>query len=109
MPLGSVCCDDGSSTYCPIGDYCDTNGCCPLGKFCNGPGGTMTFDTLTGTGSFPTRSSIATGHSGNNAVHTSAGNAASPQSTGAASAGFGFGHVPELSALLLLAGQLVLG
>ena len=54
MPLGSVCCKDGSGTFCPSGTVCDSDGCCPIGKRCTGPGGTMTYDVLTGTGSLPT-------------------------------------------------------
>jgi hypothetical protein len=57
----------------------------------------MTFDYLTGTGSFPTSPPKTTGHGG----------AVFPQATGAAPAGWGRGS--ELSVLLLMAGQLVLG
>lgn len=97
MPLGSVCCKDGSGTFCPSGTVCDSDGCCPIGKRCTGPGGTMTYDVLTGTGSLPTSPPKTTGHGG----------AVFPQATGAAPAGWGRGS--ELSALLLMAGQLVLG
>lgn len=57
----------------------------------------MTYDVLTGTGSLPTSPPKTTGHGG----------AVFPQATGAAPAGWGRGS--ELSALLLMAGQLVLG
>jgi hypothetical protein len=53
MPAGSVCCNDGSSTYCDSGDTCIPGGCCPVGQECSGPGGTQTF-FLTGTGVLPT-------------------------------------------------------
>ena len=97
MPPGSVCCYDGSGSFCTSGNFCDSDGCCPIGEMCTGPGGTMTFDVLTGTGSFPTSPPKTTGHGG----------AVFPQATGAAPAGWGRGS--ELSALLLVAGQLVLG
>jgi len=54
MPPDGNCCDDGSGTYCPSGEYCVPNGCCPNGDECSGGGGTVTYDDLTGTGSFPT-------------------------------------------------------
>jgi hypothetical protein len=76
MPLDAVCCNDGSSTFCPFGDVCIPNGCCPVGETCSGGGGTVTFnnpatpspspnnpapastanfgDTTTDLGSFPT-------------------------------------------------------
>ncbi len=53
MPAGSVCCNDGSSTYCDEGDVCIPGGCCPIGQVCTGPGGTQTL-LLTGTGALPT-------------------------------------------------------
>jgi hypothetical protein len=54
MPPGAVCCNDGSSTYCPAGNNCIPNGCCPKGSTCSGGGGgTITNDILTGTGTFP--------------------------------------------------------
>jgi hypothetical protein len=54
MPPDGVCCDDGSGTYCPDGDYCVPNGCCPIGEHCSGGGGTITYDVLTGTDTYPT-------------------------------------------------------
>ena len=43
MPIGAVCCDDNSSTYCRAGNYCITNGCCEIGDVClGGGGGTIT-------------------------------------------------------------------
>lgn len=57
MPTDAVCCDDGSSTYCPNGEYCVTNGCCATGTVCDGiGGGTSTlFDAASSTqGSSPT-------------------------------------------------------
>ena len=53
MPIDAVCCDDGSSTYCPNGEYCVPNGCCPTGETCDGVGG----GTLTLGGSAPTSTS----------------------------------------------------
>jgi hypothetical protein len=53
MPAGSVCCNDGTSTYCDEGTTCIPGGCCPIGQTCSGPGGTQTF-FLTGTGAAPT-------------------------------------------------------
>jgi hypothetical protein len=53
MPAGSVCCNDGSSTYCDPGEVCIPGGCCPRGQECSGPGGTQTL-ILTGTGALPT-------------------------------------------------------
>lgn len=78
----------------------------------------MTFDVLTGTGSFPTSPPKTTGHGGANSFSTLPALPALPsltfgsglvfpQATGAAPAGWGRGS--ELSALLLMAGQLVLG
>jgi len=50
MPAGSQCCDDGSSTYCPVGQYCIPNACCPIGETCTGGGGgTTTVGTIVGT------------------------------------------------------------
>jgi len=60
MPPDGVCCDDGSGTYCPFGEYCVPNGCCPNGEHCSGGGGTITYDVLTGTGTLPTNT-IPTG------------------------------------------------
>ncbi|KAI0632715.1 hypothetical protein C8Q77DRAFT_1158190 [Trametes polyzona] len=43
FPLdGSVCCDDGSGTFCPPRNVCIPNGCCPIGETCQGSGGTIT-------------------------------------------------------------------
>jgi len=60
MPPDGNCCDDGSGTYCPSGEYCVPNGCCPNGEECSGGGGTITYDDLTGTGQFPTGTAAAT-------------------------------------------------
>ena len=50
MPLGAQCCDDGSSTFCPVGQYCIPNACCPIGETCDGGGGgTTTVGTVVGT------------------------------------------------------------
>jgi hypothetical protein len=59
MPVGSICCNDGSSTYCDAGTVCIPGGCCPVGQQCSGPGGTETF-LLTGTGALPTGGPVAT-------------------------------------------------
>jgi len=60
MPPDGNCCDDGSGTYCPSGEYCVPNGCCPNGEECSGGGGTITNDDLTGTGAFPTATAAVT-------------------------------------------------
>ncbi|KAK8053619.1 hypothetical protein PG996_012920 [Apiospora saccharicola] len=39
MPIGSVCCKDGTNTYCPINSVCNPGGCCPIGKTCKGGSG----------------------------------------------------------------------
>ena len=44
MPLNAVCCDDGSSTFCPFGNNCISGGCCPVGETCSGGGGTITYN-----------------------------------------------------------------
>jgi hypothetical protein len=44
MPIGSVCCDDGSSTFCSIDETCVLDGCCPIGETCMGDGGTQTIN-----------------------------------------------------------------
>lgn len=75
----------------------------------------MTFDVLTGTGSLPTSPPKTTGYGGANYLPTLpalpsltfGSEPVFPQATGAAPAGWGRGS--ELSALLLMAGQLVLG
>jgi hypothetical protein len=39
MPSGSVCCDQGMSTYCDAGEYCTSDLlCCPDGELCSGEG-----------------------------------------------------------------------
>jgi hypothetical protein len=93
MPADANCCNDGSGTYCPSGEYCDIDGCCPEGELCSGGGGTATIDNLTGTGSFPTGTPISTEN---------------PVPTGAAPTGLS--HGSQLYALALVAaGQLALG
>ena len=71
MPAGSVCCNDGSSTYCDPGTTCIPGGCCPVGQQCSGPGGTETF-LLTGTGALPTGGAVATtaGNGGQSNIFT---------------------------------------
>ena len=44
MAPGSVCCNEGTGTYCPADTYCTADGCCPDGEFCVGGGGTSTVD-----------------------------------------------------------------
>lgn len=86
MPFDAVCCNDGSSTYCPFLQTCVPDGCCPDGEICSGGGGTTTIDnsaplptatsdpfadltsllnvptglTTTGFGSFPPSSAVTT-------------------------------------------------
>jgi hypothetical protein len=93
MPADANCCNDGSGTYCSSGEYCNPGGCCPDGEQCDLGAGTATIDSLTGTGSFPTGTPIATEN---------------PGPTGAAPTGLS--HGSQLYALALVAaGQLVLG
>lgn len=96
MPLGSVCCDDGSGSYCQTDNICIPNGCCPEGETCIGGGGTMTLlDIMTGTGSLPTDPPKTTAPGGEHSVPTLAAipsltfvsNPAGPKATGAAPAG----------------------
>src|ERR1700722_13055005 len=88
MPADANCCDDGSGTYCPSGQYCNLGGCCPEGEQCGIGAGTTTIDTLTGTGSMPTGTPIVTGNFG---------------STGAAPTGLGHGS-PLFALALVFAG-----
>jgi hypothetical protein len=60
MPAGSVCCNDGSSTYCNAGSLCIPNACCPVGSTCTGSGGTQTLTVLTATGANPGGGQTAT-------------------------------------------------
>ncbi|KAF8861554.1 hypothetical protein BDZ45DRAFT_671865 [Acephala macrosclerotiorum] len=70
MPIDAVCCNDGSSTYCPNGESCVANGCCPDGEVCDGSGGgTVTLGGSSATPTFNTASlssklDTATGISG---------------------------------------------
>ena len=41
MAPGSVCCNEGTGTYCPADTYCTADGCCPTGEICVGGGGTI--------------------------------------------------------------------
>ena len=41
MAPGSVCCNEGTGTYCPADTYCTADGCCPTGEVCVGGGGTI--------------------------------------------------------------------
>jgi len=60
MPIGSVCCADGTGTFCLAGQYCTTGddgvpSCCRNNDICFGPGSISTttqFKTGTGTATF---------------------------------------------------------
>ncbi|PSN68094.1 hypothetical protein BS50DRAFT_573056 [Corynespora cassiicola Philippines] len=41
MPVGSICCNEGTGTSCDAGTYCTADGCCPIGEICVGGGGTI--------------------------------------------------------------------
>lgn len=51
MAPGSVCCNEGTGTYCPAATYCTADGCCPEGEICIGGGGTSTVDVFFGASS----------------------------------------------------------
>ncbi|KAJ5613776.1 hypothetical protein N7528_007430 [Penicillium herquei] len=89
MPVGAVCCSDGSGTYCDAGYTCVTDGCCPEGETCVGGGGTSTYtayvsqETSEDTGSYATSSVAYVG----NPYTTSSAYAINYDTTSAADAG----------------------
>jgi len=79
MPIGAVCCNDDSSTYCRAGNRCIENGCCEIGEVCSGGGGTITnFDISPATTTF--RSASAT-RTGNAAITSAAGSGGDDDTT----------------------------
>ncbi|KAJ5726163.1 uncharacterized protein N7483_007520 [Penicillium malachiteum] len=100
MPVGAVCCSDGSGTYCNSGYACVTDGCCPEGETCVGGGGTSTYTdyiseetTSADIGSYSTSSVVYVGNpyttSPANAINydTTSANVVSPDTTSAAAVG----------------------
>ncbi|KAJ5738559.1 hypothetical protein N7493_001714 [Penicillium malachiteum] len=90
MPVGAVCCSDGSGTYCNSGYTCVTDGCCPEGETCIGGGGTSTYTAYVSeetssedTGSYATSSVVYVG----NLYTTSSAYAINYDTTSAANAG----------------------
>jgi hypothetical protein len=103
MPTGSVCCRDGSSTYCHSGERCITGACCPIGKSCDTNVGTMTIldsgPTTKPSSSSPTSGSSGSGssNSGSNSGSSNSGSSNSGSSNSGSSSGFRSGSLFGIS------------
>jgi hypothetical protein len=73
MPVGSVCCNDGSSTSCPSGDICIPGGCCPIGSNCTDGGGTKTITLIDPAKTSTPAAAVSSGSTGSSGTASQGG------------------------------------